>query len=186
MKDMISPEILRQLLRYEPETGRLYWKERGPEWFEDTSNRTRHHACANWNARYSRVEAFTTIGADGYRCGKILGHVFLAHRVIWAIETGGWPEQQIDHVNGLRGSNRRVNLREATTSENVRNRGPQANSAGGVKGVTWEKRRKRWRATIKIHGRQKYLGQFATLEDARAAYDRAAVEMHGQFARTNQ
>ena len=60
-KPIPSPEALRQLLSYDPKTGKLFWKERGPEWFRDTEGRTAQHACKNWNARYAGEEAFTSV-----------------------------------------------------------------------------------------------------------------------------
>ncbi|MBT0780540.1 HNH endonuclease [Paracoccus sp. pheM1] len=183
--NQIAPAILRQLLRYDAQTGKLFWRQRGSEWFKQSPRRSRQHACANWNSRYAGSEAFTAMGDDGYLRGRVLGTAYLAHRVIWALETGEWPQEQIDHSNGDRADNRRENLREATPSENTRNRSVQSNSKSGVKGVSWEKRRGKWRSTIKLHGKQTHLGQFDTIEAARAAYDAAVYDVHGKFARSN-
>jgi hypothetical protein len=59
-------------------------------------------------------------------------------------------------------------------------------SLSGFKGVCWHKRDKRWRAQIRVDRGKKYLGEFTDPKDAARAYDRAALELHGDFARTNE
>ena len=87
-----SPDLLRELLRYEPDTGKLFWRERPIEMF--TADR---HMNA-WNARYKNHEAFTADDGKGYRQGKIFNKATKAHRVIWTIHYGAWPDDQIDHI----------------------------------------------------------------------------------------
>ncbi|MCI0598731.1 MAG: HNH endonuclease [Beijerinckiaceae bacterium] len=94
---------------------------------------------------------------------------------------GAWPIAQIDHINGDRADNRFLNLREATRTENAWNAKLRSDSHSGFKGVRRHKRR--WCAYIKVSGKQKHLGSFATPEEAHDAYCRAAREHHGQFAR---
>jgi hypothetical protein len=94
----------------------------------------------------------------------------------------GWP--LVDHINGDGLDNRRVNLREATRAENNRNRGLNRNNRSGYKGVAPTKSG-RWSARIKAHGTDRSLGTFATAEAAARAYDDAARELFGEFARPN-
>ena len=95
--------------------------------------------------------------------------------------TGKWPENDIDHINVARGDNRFSNLREATRSENLRNRGAQKNNTSGFKGVSWQKSSRKWDARINIHGKVVHLGYFDDPEDAYQAYCQAAKELHGEF-----
>ena len=97
--------------------------------------------------------------------------------------TGAWPKDQIDHVNGDRSDNRFCNLREATNSQNQANRRCEATSTSGVKGVSWDRRCRRWQAQISINGKPKHLGGFTSKEEAARAYAAAAIALRGEFAR---
>ena len=92
---------------------------------------------------------------------------------------------QVDHINGNGLDNRRVNLREATHSQNQWNRGPSCRNTSGFKGVGWHKARREWRARIKVEGRDIHLGWFGSALDAARAYDEAAATYHGEFAWRN-
>lgn len=188
-RQLPSPEVLRQLLRYEPDTGKLFWKERGPEWFSESSyagraTRTAEWACAVWNNRNAGKQAFTADNGKGYRAGTIFGVKLKAHRVCFAILTGEWPPEQVDHINGDPRDNRACNLRLAGSSQNAWNKGPYARNRTGLKGVSFKRQTKRWSASIKAHGKQRHLGYFETPEMAHAAYVKAALDMHGEYART--
>lgn len=119
----VTPEILRQLLRYEPETGKLFWLERGPKWFSDKPVGQQHNANA-WNAKYAGKEAFTSVGFNGYRQGSVFRQGMNLHRVAWAIHHGEWPDH-IDHINRDRLDNRICNLRSVTKAENAKNLSPR-------------------------------------------------------------
>lgn len=175
--DSITPEALRQLLRYEPETGKLYWKPRPAELFKDK----RSHGA--WNARYAEKEALTSTDGYGYRRGCVFDRGYQAHRVIWAIHYGEWPDGHIDHINGDPTDNRAANLRPATVSQNLFNKPKYKNNASGFKGVHLDKRTGRWRAQITAYGKRETVGTFNTPEAAHAAYCEAAEKFHGEFAR---
>lgn len=96
---------------------------------------------------------------------------------------GEWPEHGVDHIDNDSLNNRIANLRQANRSQNGMNRGPQANSKSGLKGVCWHKKTKSWIATIKANGRLMHLGSYATTKEAQAAYAAAAEKYHGAFAR---
>lgn len=183
-KPLPTPEVLRQLLRCDPETGKLFWRERPASMFTDGRYPAVRNAAA-WNSRYAGVEAFTTIDNYGYHQGAIFDRLYRAHRVIWALVYGAWPTMEIDHINADKTDNRLVNLREANKSENGRNRELQANNTSGFKGVVWNRSRNRWHARITHQGRRRDLGYFHTETDAAKAYDAAAREHHGSFARVN-
>lgn len=118
----------------------------------------------------------TSIGSDGSRKTERM------HRLI----AGADPGVQVDHIDGNGLNNQRCNLRICLGAENARNRKLSKNSASGLKGVGWHKRSKKWQARIAVGGRRVCLGLFASLSEAAEAYDRAAVEMHGEFAQTNK
>lgn len=180
-----SPEVLRQLLRYQPETGRLFWKERPVSMFPGTNARPSEHSRKQWNSRCAGKRAFASLNCNGYPNGKIFGRSYLAHRVIWKMTYGQIPDGQIDHVNGDKTDNRLCNLRIATAAQNQHNRPAYRTNQSGRKGVSWHKRIGKWQARICLGGKLRSLGYFSSLDEAAEAYDRAALELHGEFARTN-
>jgi HNH endonuclease len=103
------------------------------------------------------------------------------HRVIMGVTD---PEIHVDHIDGNGLNNQRSNLRIATRAQNQHNRGLSRNNKSGRKGVH-RHTGGRWRAGIRVNRRQIDLGLFDDLEAAAAAYDAAALEYYGEFARTN-
>ncbi len=98
--------------------------------------------------------------------------------------TGEWPNKLIDHIDGDPSNNRFANLRMATFSQNSANSRVHSINASGRKGVFWHKQCGKWMASITIFGKQKHLGLFDEIEDAANAYDRAARDAFGEFARS--
>lgn len=157
---------LTELLDYEPKTGLFIWKF----------------------TRTNRIKIGSVAGSItefGYRSIMICRRPYLAHRLAWFYMTGEWPKDQIDHINGDKDDNRYENLREATRSQNMRNRDKTKRNTSGFKGVHFHSRSSRWRVQIGIGGKLKYVGQFRTIEEAHRAYKEAAAAFHGEFARTN-
>lgn len=95
----------------------------------------------------------------------------------------GW--KFVDHVDGNGLDCRRANLRPATYAQNTWNQKRRSSNTSGYKGVHFEKRYGKWEARIRTGDRRLYLGRHATPEDAARAYDAAAIEHHGEFARLN-
>ena len=155
-KKLPPVEELRELLDYNPDTGELRWKSNG------------RHA-----GNFTR----------GYRQIPINGRKYMAHRLAWLMFYETEPSCTIDHSNLNRSDNRICNLREATPSENNRNRPRGGNNTSGFKGVYWSKSVKKWLSQITINGKWKYLGVFADINDAADAYARAAKSIHGEFGR---
>lgn len=93
----------------------------------------------------------------------------------------------VDHIDGNSLNNQRSNLRLSTQRDNVRNKGMSINNTSGYKGVCFDKGRKTpWLAQITVNYKKIHLGYFETPELAAGAYDKAATEFFGEFARTNQ
>jgi HNH endonuclease/AP2 domain len=113
---------------------------------------------------------------------KINGTRKLVHRIV--AESMGLSGT-IDHKNRNKCDARRQNLREASASQNGRNRGLDANNKSGLKGVSWCGIHGRWRAIIYVKGRQKALGYFTCKFEAARAYDRKALEVEPIHATTN-
>lgn len=110
------------------------------------------------------------------------GQIFM-HRVVLGAPDG----IAVDHVNGNGLDNRRANLRFATQAQNCVNRASRRGSTSAFKGVY-----KRagsaagtWCASISANGKARHLGSFPSEMAAARAYDRAAFELHGQFAYLN-
>ncbi len=160
-----SPGLLRKLLRYEPDTGKLFWRERTPDMFEGGLYSS-ERSCRAFNTRHADKEAFTSDSFDGYKQGMTLGKAYQAHRIVWALHYGEWPEGQIDHINGIRDDNRIVNLRVVSNSENCKNQKLRSTNTSGHLGVSWHKPTGRWQAYIQTSGRINYLGIFKDFEEA--------------------
>jgi hypothetical protein len=167
-KHLPTPEDLRGLLRYEPETGKLFWLERKGD----------GQSVKRFNSMYAGREALTYL-SKGYRIGSVMDADAKAHRVAWAIYYGEWPQGQIDHINGDRADNRIANLRVVDFVGNARNRKAGKNNSSGVIGVGWSSRHRKWRASIRHHGELIYLGAFASKDDAIAARRDAEARLWG-------
>lgn len=100
------------------------------------------------------------------------------HRLIMNAPKG----RHVDHINGNGLDNRRSNLRLATSSQNQMNRGAPKNNTTGYKGVHRSQTKGKWIAVIKARSKPHYLGTFKTPQSASEAYNRAAKELHGEFA----
>lgn len=151
-KISITSDALNELFRYEPETGRLFWRENG-------SGRKIGRAAGSTNKK-------------GYKSVKIHGSSYLAHRIIWLMVYGEIRQDlEIDHKDSDPSNNRLDNLRLVTSQGNQWNRRT-------AKGYHWHKSDKKWRAQIKLDMNIIQLGQFATEHEARNAYLEAKAKYH--------
>ena len=168
MREDLSFEIAEQILRADFEAGELFWLQRDRSFFtNDLSHRT-------WNIRFAGKRA-DKISLSGYMKIKIFGKSMFAHRVLWLLSHGAWPEKQIDHINGVRSDNRSTNIRAATNRENSRNRSLRTDNSSGLSGVRIHKRLRKWEADISIGGRQEILGYFEDLFSAVCARKSAEI-----------
>jgi hypothetical protein len=171
----LTAEYVRSILDYNPETGIFRWRFRA-----DCPQR--------WNTRYALSVAGTTLhrGAIYIRINRINCY---GHRLAWLVMIGEWPIADIDHIDGNPSNNSWHNLREASDSENLCNRGRTKKNTSGFKGVSYysahpEWNLKRWVARIRKDGTTHRLGYFTTPEEAHVAYDAAAKRLHGEFAKS--
>ncbi len=163
---MPAADYLREVLDYAPDSGRFLWKK------------------AIGHRAKLGVEA-GSLRKSGYRIISIHGHEFYAHRLAWRYMTGENPPRVIDHVNGDPSDNRWTNLRRATQRQNCGNSRVHKNNAIGVKGVSFEASRNKWRAQISRYGKNTLIGRYASVEEARSAYAVAASAVFGEFARAH-
>lgn len=180
-RQLPSPGLLRQLLKYDSTSGALTWRRRPISFFRDDARWSAGQSCKRWNTRYAGKEAFTAT-VTGYRCGRLSKRNYLAHRVIWAMVYDEWPVSEVDHIDRDRQNNRICNLRLATRSENAANQCMRSNNRSGFKGVTWSKVAKKWTAEISFNNKRNYLGLFETKEEAALAYKNASERLHKEFS----
>ena len=155
----ITQELLHELFEYR--NGELYWKiHRGA------------------------VKAGTIAGHidnTGYKRISINKKLYRNHRLIFLMYIGKLPKI-IDHINGNKLDNRIENLREATHSENLWNQKLARHNTSGAKGVAWHTRDEKWYCSIKIGGKQIYLGYYSDFEEAKKVVEKARNKYHGEFA----
>jgi len=133
----MTQDELKSLLKYDPETGIF-------KWLVNRSN-------------VSCGDVAGTITPKGYITIGVNGSGRQAHRLAWLYMTGKWPEQQIDHINGIKGDNRFCNLRDVSPSGNSKNQRLCKNNKTGITGVFWLTNASKWCAEIKVNYERKYL-----------------------------
>lgn len=160
MTNIVTFEQVCRLFRYDPQTGKLFWRVKVAQ---------RIHV---------GNEAGSIHKATGYRKIKINHDSHQAHRIIWLMVYGSFPDFEIDHINGIRDDNRLINLRSVTHAMNCRNRGMQSNNTSGTMGISWCKRSNQWLARIYVNGANKHLGYYTNLQEAAIAR-KNAENAHG-------
>ncbi len=157
---MITQEMIKELLIYNPDTGIFLWKI----------------------ASVGRIKMLGVAGSkhnQGYIVITIKGKAYLAHRLAWLYVYGEIPREQLDHINNIRSDNRIANLRVATHIQNQGNQiKPHHENKTGFLGVSFDKRRNKYVAYISINGRNKKLGRFDTPEEAHKKYIEKKREIH--------
>jgi len=101
-----------------------------------------------------------------YRKIWILGHQFMAHRLVWFYFYGKSPVNGLDHIDGDSLNNRIENLRDVSQQENTRNARLSKRNNSGKTGVTWHKKYKKWHAYIGVNLKLIDLGLFTDLNEA--------------------
>ena len=139
-KQILTQERLKELLRYDPETGVLRW-------------------IVSPVGTVATGSIAGTLNPNGYRYIRINNKKYLAHRLVFLYTEGAFPPDETDHINRNRSDNRWCNLRACTRRENQQNRSDNTSFVG----VKWMKKDKRWSVYgPAIKGKQVYLGYFKT------------------------
>ncbi len=125
-----------------------------------------------------------TLDPRGYVAGRPAGFKTSTTLHRWLILDGVAGKEVVDHIDGEKLNNRRSNLRVCSQADNAKNTRLGRNNTSGAKGVSQDANG-RWRARIWKDRREIRIGTFDTVEEAQAAYDKAAAEMHGEFASPN-
>ena len=133
---------------------------------------------------YDELSKYNWQFHQGYACRKTFkkdGH----HRMYLHVQVVGRVDGLVtDHISGDTLDNRRANLRHVTRAQN----GQNCSAKGGYskyKGVTWYKLKRLWGSQIRVNGKLKYLGLYKQESDAARAYNVAAEQCFGEYARLN-
>lgn len=155
-KAIVTAELVRELLDYDPQTGIFTRKIR-------TAQRHQVGDRADFIIKSGRKA--------GYRRVAVRSQRFLAHRVAWLYVYGEWPNQDIDHINQNKGDNRIENLRLADDCLNQQNIDPaQVNSISGLRGAHQHPQTGKFRVRIGFERKYYQIGLFKTKERAHQAY----------------
>lgn len=166
----ITPDLVRELLHYDPDTGVLTWRFRPAKYFS-----AKRHAAA-WNARYANRTAGAILRSDKHAYERISVHVsingvsksFCAHRLAWMHFYKTDAPKMIDHINRNALDNRISNLRPASYQVNTNNKTKPTNNTSGVVGVHLD--RGRWVASCCVGGgKRQFVGSFTTKMEAACA-----------------
>lgn len=161
-------------LRYDPETGDLWWIKRGPKRRLD-----RPAGVIAKRKRNGLVYCYRVIGIS-VMPRRYEKHY--AHRLAFLLMTGRWPDPEVDHVDHRDTLNNRwSNLREATRSEQCANRIVRPLKLKGAYRASTAS--PMWFSHIVKNGKKTYLGLFATEQEAHAAFVEASKRIHGKFHR---
>lgn len=167
--DLTADEV-RAALDYDPVLGILRWKP----------NPARSKA---WNTRRAGKAAGSVSKATLQVQVRLNDVLYLAHRLIWLMQTGTWPAEEIDHRNGNDSDNRWENLREATRNENIWNRTMHKGTKSGFLGVRYRPHHGKWEARIAIGGKVVWHAYASTAQEASAMRRAILPKFHGEFIR---
>jgi len=145
----LTQKMLKELLTYNPNTGI----------FTNKVNR----------GISRKGEQAGGLNDNGYVRVRIKGEKYGAHRLAFLYMLGYFPEQQVDHINGICDDNRWCNLRHVSSSCNMQNQKEYCNNTSGFSGVQWHKKTMKWQAGVCINKKCIYLGGYDTKIDAALA-----------------
>lgn len=132
---------------------------------------------------YIRIRLYSAKNGMKYLAG---------HHVAWYLYYGEWPSSRLDHKDGVESNNSKKNLREATQKQNRYNSKASVKNKLGVKGVCCKTQKSRGKeytyyyAYITVDGKNKTLGSFKNLEDAKKARLDAEQLYQSDFAYSNR
>ena len=133
---------------------------------------------SQWSWAYERYAVRSTRKNEGPPRRRVYMHRMILQNT-----------DQIDHIDGDKLNNSRVNLRPCTHSTNGQNSRPRKKRAAissSYKGVNWHQKSGKWRAVIAVNGECCHIGLFESETDAATAYNFAAEKYFGEFAKLNE
>ena len=149
----MNATTLREMLDYNPITGVFIWK-----------------VSPAYNVKAGQKAGGVNI-STGYVNIRLNGKCYTAGRLAWLYMTGYWPNFTIDHWNRDKADNSFANLRDVSAKAQSHNRSkPKGRNPLGVMGVTWSKSKGKWKATIRLEGKNKHLGYFEDRDEAQKSY----------------
>lgn len=135
----------------------------------------------NWYTAKNGSRFYAVAAISYFMDGKIRQSPIKLHRLIKS-----FPDSLVDHKNGDTLDNRKINLREATKTENNRNRSYSLKTITGYKGV-YDKKcgNKRYQVLIRFNNSRVSVGYYSCPHEAAIAYNKKASELHGEFFKPN-
>jgi hypothetical protein len=155
----IKPQPIQEYLDYNPDTGIFIWKK-------SPSKKVKEGSIAGFMQ-------------NGYVAITFNGELQYAHRLAWLFIYGKFPDNVIDHINGIKTDNRIDNLRDVTYAVNNQNQKKgHFDSKSGKLGVSWNSSKNKWVAKIGLNGKQRHLGYFDDVDEANDIYQKAKNLYH--------
>lgn len=167
-ENLHSISYINECLLFDAESGVFTWKRRPRSHFKTESGHAKStNRFAGANAGWVNHQGYVRISIDGV--------AYNAHRLAWAMHTGCWPKEEIDHIDLNRSNNRISNLREVDRVTNLQRCSIRKDNTSKVTGVHYRKDRNVWQAKITVSGRVIYLGNHKTFDAAVAARQAANI-----------
>lgn len=171
---IITHRFIKECFYYDFVSGNLIWRYMGKDLFPNEKSQKTHNT--KYAMKTAGFKIKTNYGKNYIRV-SVKGHKLYAHRVIWFLVYGKWPDDEIDHIDGNSLNNRLHNLKVVSHIENGRNQKIHKNNKSGQSGVYYHKQSKKWKANIGVNGKQIQLGYFKDFESARKAR-KSAEKIH--------
>ena len=155
----ITQDLVKELFEYKD--GFLYWKITKAQ-----------------NAKKGTIAG--SVDSNGYHRVSINYKHYKVHRLVFLMFHGFLPEN-IDHIDGNPLNNKIENLRKVTTSQNMQNAKRYSTNTSGVKGVSWEKDRKKWKVQVMLNRENNIIRNLESLELAELVAQELRNKYHGEF-----
>lgn len=178
MKKTYTQEYLNECFDYDELTGMLTWKVRPLNHFKDARSMNK------WNTRYSGKQAgyeklVKLSESLRYWYVSLDNHPHSCHSLIWTL-LYDTHASLVDHIDGDGLNNAKLNLREISTSLNIRKGKIQHNNTSGFKGVSLRKDTQKWAVRLRVDGKYKSLGSYDDIEYASKVYSTAVMIIAGE------
>jgi hypothetical protein len=156
----LTPARLREVLHCDPNLGLFTW-------IKD-----------KWKTKAGQRAGYGSL-SNGYRSIRIDYVLYAEHRLAFLYMDGKFPEEFVDHINGVKNDNRWSNLRHASPKINAQNvRVAGSHNVSGWLGVGSQKGTGKFTAQVSVGRRTIYLGTFETAQEAQDAYFEAKRKLH--------